>query len=190
MKAWTALAIGLTLSMLNACQATSDIANAGHEAGDPAAGSDVAEASEPNRAEEIADKAVAVAGAGPPLVVVAGKAAAIARCLHGKLAEHQSLASMKLAPAAPVALENGTYRLRPRKAILVQLSPSGSTTQPPARTQETGMMTYTTTVAPAGGNRAAVYFKPETPDLSGTVLGSLMDVVRKTTHRQARVCAL
>lgn len=51
-------------------------------------------------------------------------------------------------------------------------------------------MTYSTTVAPAGGNRTAIYFAPEAPDLSGTVLQSLLETVRKQTHRQARVCAL
>ena len=173
-----AWACGGALLVLAACQAAPDVAE--REANTTV----VEKAVETTTVQEPDPEPVVVAGAGPPLVVVDGRAGPIAACLYGKLAAHEGLAAMGLAPTAPAALDNGAFRLQPAKAILVQTGKNASTTE------SIGRMTYTTTVAPAGGHRTAVYFEPEAPDLSGTILHSLMQAVHKATRRQARVCAL
>lgn len=176
----------LTLPILAACQPAPETAETRRET---ATETKTVAATAKAAVEEVepTEEAVAVAGAGPPLVVVPGRATKIVNCLYDKLAAHAGLASMGLAPEAPRRLESGAFRLQPRKAIRVQLS---TTDKKKTITEGVGTMTYTTTVAPAGGNRVAVYFEPKAPDLSGTILHSLMETVRKQTHRQARVCAL
>ena len=97
---------------------------------------------------------------------------------------------MGLAPSPPVRLDSGAWQMQPRRAILVQRSGDATDRKGQASSEDIGRMTYTTTVAPAGRGRAAVYFEPDAPDLSGTILSSLLEAMRKATRRQARVCAL
>lgn len=176
----------MALLVLAACQPFPEVAETKRETAERPQTAKSPPKSKINKVEP-AEEAVAVVGAGPPLIVVQGRAEKIARCLHGKLVEHPGLTSMGLGPAPLQAMDDGTFRLMPRKAIRVQL---GTTNKSTSKTEETGRMTYTTTVAPAGGGQTAVYFQADAPNLSGTVLSSLLDAVRKTTRRQARVCAL